>query len=365
MRIVFIVQGEGRGHMTQAIALRDMLVPHGHTVVAAFIGGGGRREIPSFFVERIQCPVRSFESPDFIVAKDRRILFVRSIVRGFARTIVYLRSIAFLRRRIRSLAPDFVISFFEPLSGWACGLRIRAVPYLTLGHQYLFLHPSFVFPRHTLMQRFGVKLYMIAFSPRVRARLALSFVPMPNRPGWRIFVVPPLLRRRIREMRPTQGSHILGYILNTGYSRDIIAWHTRNPGIEAHFFWDKQDAPGDLEARPRLHFHRIHDEKFLRLMESCRGFAGTAGFESVCEAFYLRKPALIVPTAGHFDQECNALDATRAGAGIAADSFDLNRLLEFIPAYNAPASDFRSWVDRAEAMLLRHIEEAAGKPRRD
>jgi len=364
MRLLFVIQGEGRGHMTQALALRDMLARHGHSVVQALVGGSGRREIPAFFTERIGCPVRNFASPNFIVANNRRILIAQSLVYNLARILVYLRSLACLRRVIRSLAPDMVVSFYEPVCGWACGLRLKAVPYVTLAHQYLFLHPGFVFPPGSLIRRLGVNAFTIASAPRARRRLALSFVPMRDRPGRRLFVVPPLLRSRVRELRPTTGDHILGYMLNPGYSREIIAWHERNPDIETHFFWDLRDAPEDMEARPGLYFHRIHDEKFLTLMASCRGFAGTAGFESVCEALYLRKPALVVPTAGHFEQQCNALDAFRAGAGVAAGSFDLDRLLAFIPAYDASDQSFGRWADQAEKLFLHHLESGARRNRR-
>jgi UDP:flavonoid glycosyltransferase YjiC (YdhE family) len=38
MRIMFTVQGDGRGHMTQAIAAAQTLESHGHEVVAVTIG---------------------------------------------------------------------------------------------------------------------------------------------------------------------------------------------------------------------------------------------------------------------------------------------------------------------------------------
>src|ERR1051325_9856324 len=67
MKFVFIVQGEGRGHMTQALSLRNILVRNGHEVCAALVGKSARREIPAFFLEKIQAPVTSFESPNFVL----------------------------------------------------------------------------------------------------------------------------------------------------------------------------------------------------------------------------------------------------------------------------------------------------------
>lgn len=60
-------------------------------------------------------------------------------------------------------------------------------------------------------------------------------------------------------------------------------------------------------------------------MAGCKAYASTAGFESICEAMYLGKPVLMVPA--HIEQDCNAYDAMKAGAGIISDSFDLQPLL--------------------------------------
>lgn len=72
-----------------------------------------------------------------------------------------------------------------------------------------------------------------------------------------------------------------------------------------------------------LSFHQIDDVKFLNAMAGCRAYASTAGFESICEAMYLGKPVLMVPA--HIEQDCNAYDAMKAGAGIISDSLTCNR----------------------------------------
>ena len=38
MKFLFIVQGEGRGHFTQAITLEEMLLRNGHEVVEVLVG---------------------------------------------------------------------------------------------------------------------------------------------------------------------------------------------------------------------------------------------------------------------------------------------------------------------------------------
>ena len=92
-----------------------------------------------------------------------------------------------------------------------------------------------------------------------------------------------------------------------------------------HFFWDKKDQRAEVKIDDCLSFHQLDDTLFLRYMSGAKAYATTAGFESVCEAMYLNKPVLMVPT--HIEQACNAYDASLSGAGVVADCFDLDVLL--------------------------------------
>ena len=48
MKYLFIVQGEGRGHMTQAMTLERMLLDRGHEVVGIMVGKSPIRKVPEF-----------------------------------------------------------------------------------------------------------------------------------------------------------------------------------------------------------------------------------------------------------------------------------------------------------------------------
>lgn len=102
-----------------------------------------------------------------------------------------------------------------------------------------------------------------------------------------------------------------------------------------------------------LIFHRIDDDKFLRMMAGCKAFATTAGFESVCEALYMGKPCMMIPA--HVEQECNAMDAEREMVGVASDSFDLSKLTAFLHGYEEDV-EFRMWENLAEARIVAALE---------
>mgnify|MGYP000148032670 CR=1 FL=1 len=65
MKVLFIVQGEGRGHLTQAITLEEILRRNGHEVVEVLVGKSNTRRLPGFFNRSIQAPVKRFLSPNY------------------------------------------------------------------------------------------------------------------------------------------------------------------------------------------------------------------------------------------------------------------------------------------------------------
>ena len=354
MRFLFIVQGEGRGHMTQAISMHDILIKNGHEVVEVLVGKSERREIPKFFFEKIHAPVHTYESPNFLVANNNKgILLFRSILYNLEHLGRYFKSLAFINKKINSTKPDLVINFYELLAGLTYAIYNPSTPYICLGHQFLLLHPDFVFPKGQFLQRWMLNFNTRLTSFRAKKLLALSFSPMNDLPKKKLFVVPPLLRKEVLELIPEDGGYILGYMLNAGYSEEIVRWHQKQPHVLSHFFWDKKDVPEDMEAESNLFFHRINDVKFLSYMKDCSAYASTSGFESVCEAMYLRKPILMIPTKGHYEQKSNSVDAFRAGAGIVSESFDIEKLLDYIPRYDKKDQKFVTWTNTAEQRFLR------------
>lgn len=70
MKFLFVVQGEGRGHLTQAISLGEMLRRHGHEVVEVLIGKCSNRELPTSFVGKMPAEVKVFHSPAIDYGKN-------------------------------------------------------------------------------------------------------------------------------------------------------------------------------------------------------------------------------------------------------------------------------------------------------
>jgi uncharacterized protein (TIGR00661 family) len=355
MRFFFIVQGEGRGHMTQSMALANMLRARGHEVSRVVVGKSRRREIPSFFKEGIGCRIDQVHSPNFVTdKKSKSVRIWKSVWHGMARLNTYRKSLVKLDEMVKEDDPDVIINFYDFIGGLYNLLKKPNVKFVCIAHQYLAKHSVFEYPKGRLLDKRSMKMGNWVTSLGADARLALSFHEDPDEGG--ITVVPPLLRTKVRSAVVSNGDYLLVYMLNHGYADEIDHFHAHNPDISLHCFWDKPDTPDELKIDDQLTYHQLNGTKFLDFMAGCKGYLTTAGFESVCEAMYLGKPAMMMPVQGHYEQACNALDAVKAGAGISSAQFDLQLLVEYLPKHKDRGDVFRNWCDRAEGIFLDKLE---------
>jgi uncharacterized protein (TIGR00661 family) len=350
MKFLFIVQGEGRGHLTQAISLSGLLERNGHSVVAVLTGKSNRRELPTFYINHFGDKLRRFRSPNFLPSTPHhRTNIWLSIAYNILLTPHYIASIFYIRRQIACREVDVVVNFYELLTGLGLAVMPPHKPCYCIAHQYLFFHPEYRFPKAS-----GAELLMLKFFTRLTCLnatrlLALSFRPLADVPEKKLTVVPPLLRKAIFTAKVSHGDYLHGYMLNDNYSDEIMQFHARRPDVKLHFFWDRRNVPATSAIDETLEFHRLDDELFVRYMAGSMAYATTAGFESVCEALYMGKPALVVPT--HIEQMCNAFEVSETSVGVQAECFDLDRLLEFIPYYK-PNEIYRQWIDEADKRIL-------------
>ena len=93
-KFLFLVQGEGRGHMTQAISLYQILTKRGHEVQHIFIGKSERRQIPDYFLKTFDVPVEPLNSPNFICdSQNKSIHLITSIIYNTRYLKTYYRSL--------------------------------------------------------------------------------------------------------------------------------------------------------------------------------------------------------------------------------------------------------------------------------
>ncbi len=356
-KYLLVVQGEGRGHVTQALSMYDLLLEQGHIVCAVILGSGGKREIPRFFLDKIKVPIFQLESPNFVSdKKNKSINIFKTVFYNIGKLKTFKRSLKTIDKIIKLHEPDVIINFFDLLMGFYFRYYKPKTKMVCIAHQYIYFHPDFEFPRGHFLDKVALKIFAKLTSTGSCKNIALSFYKIHTHSD-NVTVVPPLLRKEIFDLQANQKDYYLVYLVNNGYYEEIISWHKSNPTIELHCFTDKPETL--LESYPyrsqKLHLHAINDKLFLEKMSESKGLASSAGFESVCEAMYLGKPVLLVPIQGHYEQFCNSRDAVKAGAGVFDTSFNLSKLINIGTGFEESNAIFKIWVTNAKDRIYHEI----------
>jgi uncharacterized protein (TIGR00661 family) len=302
----------------------------------------------------MKMPITKISTPDFACKNNRKVNLTASLASIARQVPAYWRSLRTIKSEVREHQPDVIINFFEPLTGIYALTCPNRPPVVAVAHQFMIDHPAYVRAEGQRLQQFGLKWY-IRMVGSASTRFALSLYEAPDLPEKNLVVAPPILRRQLFDLTPNpNGNFVLVYLLNHGYAEQIIEWHKKNPQTALHCFYDKPGAPEENRVDDTLTFHRLDGEKFLRMMAESKYVACTAGFESLAEAAWLGKPLFLVPVENHIEQHINAIDASRAGIGVADTSFNLDRLAELPERLDT--ATYRAWQNRSSNLLLRTLE---------
>lgn len=352
-KFLFLVQGEGRGHLTQAVALAEILSRNGHHLAAVCVGSSHRRTLPDFFTENIGAPVHLFPSPNFVTdQKEKKIRLTQSIVFNLKKSKTYLKSLKAIDNWIEHYRPDVVLNFYEPLAGIYKAFYRPKCTFWSIGHQYLTFHEAFPFPKGRILERWLFRQFTEITALGSSRLLALSFSQLGQAAHPKIRVMPPLLRKMVREIEPEEGNFYLAYMVNSGYAVNVIHFASLHPEIHIEAFWDRKGRPTRYQPLENLVFHQLNDRLFLEKMATCKGLVSTAGFESICEAMYYGKPVWMVPLAGQYEQLCNAHDAQISGAGYIGEDFDFEMFDRFIDVGTYLSHPKNPWLSSFEKNFL-------------
>ncbi|MGY6559726.1 MAG: glycosyltransferase family protein [Nitritalea sp.] len=306
MKIAFIIQGEGRGHLSQALALAPILEAAGWEICAVLIGQSRRRQLPAYVQAGFRKPVLRFASPNFALQRGARgISYGRTLWENLLRLPQFVHSLRVLHRYLDEAKPDIILNFYDLLPPLYRLLYPQSARYWCIGHQYTCLLPDFPAPKG---QRIARALFraLSAWTARGAERLLVLHYAGERRQEGRALLMPPLLRPEVYALQPTAGDYLLAYAVNYGYAEELKQVAVAHPEWQLRAFWDHPEHPEPFQAAPNLCFYPLDGQHFLAQLAGAKAFLSTAGFESICEALYLGKPVAVLPVAGQYEQHCNA-----------------------------------------------------------
>jgi len=349
MKYFFIVQGEGSGHLTQSLALLAILKKNGHSVETFLLGKG-------FLSKKngLQKDVKhdDFFSPFLFSNSDKTGV---SLFKTFAFNLlfspVYIFTIFRLAYRIRTSGADRVIVFYDMIGQLAAFFSFSGKPVFSVSHHFFFEHLAFKWPASRRTEKIMLKMHSYLASFGAREKLALSFTSETSIPAKKLIIVPPLLRPEIKELQAVSNGHIHVYSLQAGFLKDAILLANKYPKKEFRIFLHEFE--NNINYPSNVLISLLSGEKFVQSLKTCGAVISTAGFETLAEAAYLDKPLIVIPSKGHFEQYCNAMDASRAGIALITEDICNIDLPE--STNNPGHHDFIKWVCTAEDTILNII----------
>ena len=337
MRIVYGVNGYGRGHATRTVAVLPSLMRQHQVMVLA-----GGDAYPAFAQDYpvVRIPTLGFAYTSSGSGPRRRSNFA-TLRRNFPAAVdLFCNGPTFVmvREIVEEFAPDVIISDAETWTHQvAATLKIPRIGFDHIG-VLAFCKPE-LDPLDRVKACVDTFCYRALMGQPDRILVSSFFDAPPRQPGVR--VVGTLPRQTVREISPSNGDHLLVY-LNRGQDQlhpDLIR-PLDAMGCPVHIYGTSR-----LGRQGRLRFMPPSNLPFLEDLASCRAVVSTAGNQLVGEAIYLGKPVLVMPESC-VEQRMNAFAVERLGIGMRVEPrrFSLPILRQYVDRIDEFKSRLRSHV---------------------
>jgi len=361
MKVAFFIVTEGRGHMSQALAMADVLEANGDEIVAV-ISDKTERPIPEYFSKRFEGKIHQLKTFGLIYKEGKRLsifLTLKDIIKKFPLIFKYSKNI---EKIMEETKPDIIINFYSLLLSIYQLFSKKKIPSITVGNHFLLTHKNFL-----KLEKKGKSFFTIqtmkTFNDLIGITTnrfwALSFSKkFENIKSKKMRVVPPLIRKSVFDLEHKKGDYIFVYLMNSGYMEDVISWHKKNPDIKIHCFTDSKKIDKFWRYDKNLIFHYLHEKKFLILMANARAVVTSGGFETFCESMFFEKPTMLIPTEGQFEQAFRSKIADSMGIALCSKKYDLDKILNFSSSKEVKKdlTEFREWVKEGPRIFLEEIQ---------
>jgi uncharacterized protein (TIGR00661 family) len=203
-----------------------------------------------------------------------------------------------LAKKLQDMDVHALISDYEPFGPLAA--KRAGIPVLLFNHQgvvdtHRSLRPSW------FLAWFVNRLMM----PHSNGHITSSFYNGD---------VGPLIRREITSRTPTRGDFVFVYAPEESFRKRVVQALERFPDT-------------------KFRIHPSDNNCFFESLSSCRGIIAWAGHQFLSEGLLLRKPMLVFPLQGQYEQELNAQMLATSGWGMVGSIRQLpEALAQFLAA---------------------------------
>ncbi|HEY0245955.1 MAG TPA: glycosyltransferase family protein, partial [Mucilaginibacter sp.] len=121
-----------------------------------------------------------------------------------------------------------------------------------------------------------------------------------------------VIRSEIRNLQATNLGHYTVY-LPAYDDKTLVKYLSQAPDVQWQIFSKRQKT---AYQSGNVHIFPVNNEAFNVSLASCTGLLTGGGFEGPAEALYLQKKVMMIPMKGQYEQQCNALAASKLGVPV-------------------------------------------------
>jgi uncharacterized protein (TIGR00661 family) len=285
MKILYAIQGTGNGHISRAREIVPLLQQYGE--LDLLISG---TEAEVSLSQPIKYRLHGFS---FVFGTKG------GVDKWATFKLMNLRRLWHDMHHLPLAQYDLIINDFEPVSAWAC--RLQKLHSVSLSHQC-----SFVSHKTPRPAKWNYAEWLFKYYSPTTDHIGFHFEKYDD------FIHTPVIRSDIRNLEPVNDGHYTVYL--PAYDDKTLVHYLRKTGsVQWHIFSKRQKThyqDGNIQIFP------VNNESFNRSMASCEGLLTGGGFEGPAEALYLKKKVLMIPMTGQYEQQCNALAASKIGVPV-------------------------------------------------
>ncbi len=322
MKILYGIQGTGRGHFSRSIEVITALRTLGCDI-SILISGQNSGDLYNLDQDY---DVDFFKSPTIVSQNGKT---------DIHKTLQSFKPLDF-KKAINQMATkdiDLVITDFEPISARVA--RKKDIPCIGLANQFSCLYEG----NRTSLYRKFVK----SFCP---TDIALGFGWTPGAHP----ILPPIIASDVRSKNAQQNSNnILIYLPWEGL--DII--EALLPIEDYNFIiYTKDTPPTDIPSH--ITFKNIDRQSFLHDLGACHGIISNAGFGLLSEGLFLGKKVLTKPQKWQPEQKWNADALERHNLGTSVQQLNEENIRNWLPQKNTSTPHFPDYLDVLGRWIAAH-----------
>jgi len=223
---------------------------------------------------------------------------------------------------MKDFGPDLVFTSYEysvPVAAHKLGL-----PVISLDNSHFLTKCKCDIPRAETLSRWGYGLTLRHIYSNADYYFITSFYGLEPVDPASTWVFPPLLRRAVLEMTPSEGDHVVVYHTSPTF-KAVEQFLEKMPGRFLVY------GLGEKPSRGNLEYKAPSTDGFLRDLASARYVITNGGHTVMSEALYYGKPVLSFPISFAYEQFFNGHMLRSLGYGdyCLSSNPDINLLTRF------------------------------------